>query len=152
MNADLAVSVRRLDDELAWTERRARQLSVALALLASIALVLTVVGLHGTMAYAATRRTGEFGIRFALGATRVDVLVGILRECVGIAATGSALGVSCAVALAPLLGRLLFQIGRTDGPSAAAAVLAAMVAGMAAGAVPAWQAARIDPASALRHE
>jgi predicted permease len=152
MNADLAVSVRRLDDEVAWTERRARQVSVALALLASIALVLTVVGLNGTMAYAATRRTGEFGIRFALGATRADVLVGVLRECVGIVATGSALGVACAVALAPLLGRLLYQIGRIDGPSATAAVLAAMVGGIAAAAVPAWQAARIDPASALRHE
>ena len=97
--------------------------AVALALLASVALVLTVVGLHGTMAYAALRRTGEFGIRFALGATRGDVLLAIVRESLGIVSMGSALGVAGTLALAPVPGRLLYHVGRIDAPSAIAAVL-----------------------------
>ena len=152
LHPDVTVRLRTLDEEVAWTEQPARQLAVALALLASVALVLTVVGLHGTMAYAALRRTGEFGIRFALGATRGDVLLAIVRESLGIVSMGSALGVAGTLALAPVLGRLLYHVGRIDAPSAVAAVLAAVAAGVVAAAAPAWQASRIDPAPALRHE
>jgi predicted permease len=153
IDADLTVTrIETLEDAIAGTEQRPRLLATAFTLLAVVALFLTIVGLHGTMAYAATRRTGEIGIRMAIGATRSDVLLGMLRETLGIVSIGCALGVALVVGFAPVFGRLLFGVGKVDPPSLAVAVVAAIAAGIAATAGPATRAARTDPATALRHE
>jgi predicted permease len=150
---DLTIeSMRTLADEIEWTLERPKLFVRVLLLLAGVALFLTVIGLNGTMAYATTRRRHEIGVRMALGATRGDVVRGVLREALVIVLTGSAIGMAVAVACVPVLGSLPFQVRRVDWPSLAVAVLAAIVAALAAVAAPAAGAARTDPAAALRHE
>jgi predicted permease len=150
---DLTVErMRTLADEIESTLERPRLFVTVLLMLAGVALFLTVIGLNGTMAYATTRRRHEIGVRMAIGATRGDVVRGILREALAIVLTGSAIGMVLAVACVPVLGSLPFQVRRVDWPSLAAAVLAAVVAALGAVAAPAARAARTDPAATLRHE
>ena len=80
---------------------RPRLYAVLLGAFASLALLLAAVGLYGLMAYAASRRTHEIGIRMALGAQPRDVLRSILSEGARLAAAGLALGAVCAVAFQP---------------------------------------------------
>jgi predicted permease len=117
-----------------------------------LALLLTSIGIYGVVAYQVTRRTGEIGIRMALGAQRADVLWLVMRETLLVLAVGGALGLPAAVAAAQLLRSLLFGLGPSD-PRAiicAAATLAA--AGALAGFLPARRAASLSPMDALRHE
>jgi predicted permease len=117
-----------------------------------LALVLTSIGIYGVVAYQVTRRTGEIGIRMALGAQRADVLWMVMRETLLVLAAGGALGLPAAVAAAQVLRSLLFGLGPSD-PKAiiwAAATLAA--AGALAGFLPARRAASLSPMDALRHE
>jgi predicted permease len=117
-----------------------------------LALVLTSIGIYGVVAYQVTRRTGEIGIRMALGAQRADVLWMVMRETLLVLAVGGALGLPAAVAAAQVLHSLLFGLGPSD-PRAiiwAAATLAA--AGALAGFLPARRAASLSPMDALRHE
>jgi predicted permease len=126
------------------------------ALLASafglLALVLTSIGIYGVVAYQVTRRTGEIGIRMALGAQRADVLWMVMRETLLVLAAGAVLGLPAAVAAAQVLRSLLFGLGPSDPTTIiwAAATLAG--AGALAGFLPARRAASLSPMDALRHE
>jgi putative ABC transport system permease protein len=81
---------------------------------AGLTLALAAVGVYGVMAYAVTRRTQEFGIRMALGATRADVLKQVLLEGGRVAAIGLALGLMAALALTRLMANLLFGVKPND--------------------------------------
>jgi predicted permease len=120
--------------------------------LASVATLLSVVGLYGVMAFLVTRRTREIGIRMALGALARQIASGVLREAGALVALGLALGLGAAWWLGRYVESQLYGVAPTD-PRAvllAAAGLCA-VAALAAG-VPAWRAARVSPMSALREE
>jgi predicted permease len=130
-------------------ERTVATLSVALGMLG---LTLACVGLYGLMAYRVVRRTGEIGVRMALGATRADVLGMILREDLAVVFAGVVVGLPVALALSSLTRSLLFGLTATDPPTLAVAAVAMIVIGASAGFVPAWRATRVEPAMVLRHE
>jgi predicted permease len=135
--------------ESLYTERLIAILSAAFGILATL---LAAIGLYGVMAYSVARRTGEIGVRMALGAVPADVLRLVLFGAVRLAAAGIVIGLAGAVAAARLIESQLFGIKAADPVIyVGAALLLAVVALIAAG-VPAWRAARIDPVVALKYE
>ena len=120
--------------------------------LAALALVLSCVGLYGLMAYNVTRRTGEIGIRMALGATPSEVARPVLREAIGLAAAGAAAGGPAALALACLVRSALFGIQPYDPATLIGGLLLLMGVAALAAWIPARRAARVDPMVALRCE
>jgi macrolide transport system ATP-binding/permease protein len=119
---------------------------------ALLALAIAAVGLYGTMAYTVARRTGEIGIRMALGAQRGNVVWMIEREVLIMAATGLAIGLAAAWMTASLVESFLFGLKARDGVTLG--VAAAMLLGVtvAAGFGPAWRASRIAVTEALREQ
>ena len=119
---------------------------------AVLSLLLAALGLYGVLGYAVARRTGEIGLRLALGATRGGVLRSVLRQSLIAVAVGSAIGASATLMLSRPLAELLYGVTPSDPGVLAAAVACLFVVATAAAAVPAWRAARVDPLVALRHE
>jgi ABC-type antimicrobial peptide transport system permease subunit len=125
------------------------KLSAAFGLLA---LSLAGVGLYGLIAYMTTERTGEIGIRMALGAERRDVRRLVLRDTVRLVVVGAAIGTPAALAGAHLLSSQLYQVGPSDPAALLASVGALSVVALVAGYLPARRATGVDPAKALRAE
>jgi putative ABC transport system permease protein len=121
-----------------------------LGLLAGVALLLAAVGIHGVLSYAVSQRRREIGIRMALGARASDMIGLIVREGLGLAAIGLALGLSGAFALARSLTSQLFDVAPTDPATFAAVAALLAVVALAATAAPARRAAAVDPMVALR--
>jgi len=119
---------------------------------ALLALVMACVGLYGTVSYNVARRTGEIGIRMALGAQRGRVLWMVLREVVLLAAAGLAIGMPAALAASRLLESFLFGMKPTDPLALTGSVVTLVTAAILAGYLPARSASRIDPMIALRHD
>jgi hypothetical protein len=122
----------------------------ALTLVSAFGLLLAAMGIYGVVSTIVSQRTTEIGIRVALGARPVDVLVLVSRRGIGLAAGGIALGVAGSFALSRVLQALLVNNAGTDSsaPLAAGVFLAAVV--IFACYVPARRAARVDPITALR--
>ena len=135
---------------------RERLIATLASLFGALALTLACVGLYGLLAFAVVQRTGEIGIRMALGSGRGDVLWMILREALAIAVAGVVIGVPAAVAAARLTASripgLLFGLNVTDPAILAAALAVMMVVAALAAFVPAWRASHVDPMVALRNE
>ncbi|PYV00994.1 MAG: multidrug ABC transporter substrate-binding protein, partial [Acidobacteria bacterium] len=119
---------------------------------AILALVIACVGLYGTMAYTVARRTGEIGIRMALGAQRGAVVWMVLREVFVLATAGLALSVPAALGTSKFVESFLFGVKANDPGALMMAVAILLGAALVAGYVPARKASRIDPMIALRHE
>jgi predicted permease len=119
---------------------------------AILALVIACVGLYGTVSYNVARRTGEIGIRMALGARRGSVVGMILRQVMAMAAVGLAAGVPVAFGASKLVASFLFGTKPNDPLALGAAVAILLSAAVLAGYAPARRASRIDPMVALRHE
>jgi predicted permease len=117
-----------------------------------LALVLACIGIYGVMAHNVSRRTGEIGIRMALGARAVDVLLMILREASWLTMAGVALGAVAAAWLARYLKAMLFGIEPADPATMAGAIGIMLAVALFAGWLPARRAARVDPMIALRNE
>jgi predicted permease len=135
--------------ESLYTDRLIAILSAAFGILATL---LAAIGLYGVIAYAVARRTGEIGLRMALGARPAMVLRMILLESAKMAGLGIALGLGAAVVLSRFVESQLFGIQAGDPAIYAAAVLVLGTIAIMAALVPGWRAARIDPVSALKHE
>jgi predicted permease len=117
-----------------------------------LALLLASIGIYGVLSYAVAGRTGEVGLRMALGAKRSNVVWLVMRDVLVLVAGGLVIGVPAALALERLASGMLFGLGNVDGPSIAAAVsILALVAGVAA-YLPARKASLVDPMTALRYE
>ncbi len=126
--------------------------TLLLALLASVALLLAAVGIHGVLSYGVSQRRREIGIRMALGARASDMIGLIVGEGLRLAVVGLVLGLAGAFALTRFLTTQLFGVTPTDPATfAAVAALLAFVA-VAATAVPARRAASVDPLVTLRSE
>jgi putative ABC transport system permease protein len=121
-----------------------------LGLFASTALVLSVIGIYGVMSYLVTQRTREFGIRLALGASRMDVVRNVLRQGVVLVAIGTVIGVAMAGGLYKLFSSQLFEVTALD-ISSAVAIVALVGAALLACVVPAIRATRVSPVTALRN-
>ena len=156
--------VHRADPRLAVSEIRTEKLEVrdgmrqeiVLAELCSgfagLALAIASVGIYGTISYTVARRTGEIGIRMALGAQRGPVLWMVLREVLILAGVGLAFSLPIALGTSRFVQSLLFGIRPNDPLALTLAIGALIAAALVAGGIPARRAARIDPMSALRHE
>jgi ABC-type antimicrobial peptide transport system permease subunit len=132
--------------------REERVLAELCATFAILALTIAAVGLYGTISSSVARRTGEIGIRIALGAQRGPVLWMILREVLVLASTGLAISIPIVLGTSKFLQSFLFQMKPNDPMALAVAVTILIGAALLAGCVPARRAARIDPMAALRHE
>lgn len=119
---------------------------------AMLALAIACVGLYGTTSYAVARRTGEIGIRMALGARRGTVVWMVLREVLMLAMVGLAISLPAALGASKLVESLLFGVKPGDPRAMAAAVAILLSAALVAGYLPARKASRIDPMSAVRCE
>jgi macrolide transport system ATP-binding/permease protein len=119
---------------------------------ALLALAIACVGLYGTMSYNVARRTGEIGIRMALGAQRSRVLCMVLREVLVLAGVGLAIGVPTALAASGVVESFLFGMKPNDPLALTGSVVTLVCAVILAGYLPARHASRIDPMIALRHD
>jgi predicted permease len=117
-----------------------------------LALVLVAVGVYGTLAYGVTRRTGEIGIRIALGAARSQILWMVLRESLLLVACGVAVGLPIALLLTRYIASMLFNVKANDAATIVVTVLVLAASGALAGFIPARRASRISPIRALHYE
>ena len=118
----------------------------------AIGLVLTMTGVYGLIAYTVSERTQEIGIRMALGANRLSVLGLVLRQGLGLALTGTVIGIALSFALTRTIVSLLFEIRPTDLKTFVGAAMVLLVAALLACYVPARRATKVDPLVALRYE
>ena len=118
---------------------------------AALGLLLASLGIYGVIAYSVTQRTQEIGIRMALGATRANVQLGVVRQTLRLTAIGIAVGAVASLAVSSLIASLLFDTNPTDPPTFAAIAILLAVVAVLAGYLPARQASRIDPMVALRN-
>jgi ABC-type antimicrobial peptide transport system permease subunit len=125
------------------------RLTVGFGLLAAF---LVATGLYATLAYRVQRRTGEIGIRMALGSTRAAVLRMVLRESLWIALAGFAVGAPLCFALSRLLRAQLYQLDALDPVSLMAAAAITLFIVLGAALLPAGSAASVNPTEALRAE
>jgi predicted permease len=140
------------DDVMNKSVSAVRMMALLAVFFAGCALLVTAIGLYGTLAYATARRTSEIGIRMALGARRAGVVAMVLRENVLIAAVGTGAGLVAAVLTSRALASFLYETSPRDPSVLVCSVAALAFIASAASILPALRAARIDPMRALRNE
>jgi putative ABC transport system permease protein len=138
-------------DRLLTTSLAPQQITAGmLSVFAAMALVLAVIGIYGVVSYSVTQRTHEIGIRMALGAQERDVVRRVLRQGLGLALVGIALGSVGAFAMSKAMRTLLYDVSTTD-PLTFIAVAGTLAAVALLGSwIPARRAAAVDPVVALR--
>ena len=119
---------------------------------AALAMLLTAIGLYGTLAFAVSRRTKEIGVRMALGAARARVWWLIVREGMTVVMLGAMAGLGLAAAGSRLVTHLLYGSANADWLFYVAAALLVSLVGLVASWMPARRAAAVEPLIALRHE
>jgi len=119
---------------------------------ATLALVLSVIGLYGVIAYSVSQRTREIGVRMALGAQRASVYQLILKEAGWLTAVGIVTGLACSVVAGTMMRTLLFGVHAWDVPILAVVSLVLGLFALLASYVPARRAASVNPVEALRAE
>jgi putative ABC transport system permease protein len=144
-------TVRRLSDAMARTYGDRRALSWLLALFASLALGLTILGIASVVSFSVAQRIPEIGVRIALGANRADVVRLIVKNALYPVAAGVAAGLAALVPLSRVYRTYLFGVSAADPASLASAIALIVVAAVAAAYVPARRASGIDPLTALRN-
>ena len=117
-----------------------------------LTLILSSVGLYGLMSFLVLRRTGEIGLRIALGALPAHVLRMILRDALALVGLGLVLGVMAAFGAGRLIASLLFDVSPVDPLTYASVAVVLTTAALLASLVPARRAAHVDPINALRAE
>ncbi len=117
-----------------------------------LALVISVVGLYGVMAFLAAQRRQEIGLRLALGATRRDAVWLVVRDALLMVAAGILVALPAVWALRRLVEAQLFDVTAFHGPTIAIAAAGLALVALTAATLPAWRAARMDPNAVLRAE
>ena len=144
--------VRPLAERIDATFSTARLYTFLLAVFAGLALLLATVGLYGVLAYQVSRRTREFGIRFALGALHAQVMALVLRRGLRLLALGIGLGLLGALALGRVLGSLLYRTSSFDPLVLGGVTVLLAIIALLACWLPARRATRVNPMVALRSE
>lgn len=126
--------------------------AVLLNVLGGLGLLMAALGLYAVMAYSVAQRTGEIGIRMALGASPRNMMQMVLRQGLALALTGLAVGFLAAVALARLAATLLISVSTVDPLVYAGVAAFTITVALLSAAIPAWRALRVDPMVALRYQ
>ena len=141
--------IQTMDEMMGLAVARERLSMVILAVFAVIALVLASTGLYGVVSHGVAERTGEIGLRMALGASRRQVLGLFLRQGASLIAIGLAIGLAGAIALSRFLRELLFDVTPTDPATLWSVAVVLAVVALAACYLPARRATRVSPTVAL---
>ncbi len=153
LDPDLPLNnVRTMDENLAQNRWFSRVFGTMFTVFAGIAIVLSAIGLFAVTAYSVTQRTQEIGLRMALGAQSGQVRWLILRRGLIHLAFGLAFGLAGAFGVGRLLQNQLFQTGSTDPLTLISITVLLILIAIVACLWPAWQATRLNPVAALRHE
>jgi predicted permease len=131
---------------------RERLLALLSGFFALIGLVLTAVGLYGTLSYAVVQRTREIGIRLALGARAFGAVRSVLADTGASTLIGAACGLAGGLYLSRFVETMLFEVAAVDVWSVALPLGMLLLTASAAAALPAWRATRVDPVIALRND
>lgn len=135
--------------EIEGAAARERIFARLLGIFGAFALALACIGLHGITAFSVARRTSEMGVRLALGARPVGIVRMVLRQVLGTAAVGLALGLLAARLVGPVVGSMLYGVEPGDASTMTAAALVMASVAVLAGWLPARRASRVDPLAAL---
>jgi predicted lysophospholipase L1 biosynthesis ABC-type transport system permease subunit len=150
---DVAVAnVRAMDDVVRGSIAAPRMTGALLVVFASLALALAAVGVYGVLSYGVSERSAEIGVRMALGARPSDVQRLVLGEAATLAGAGIAAGLFASFAFARLMRSLLHEVGPADPLTFGGVALVLGATALLAAFLPAYRAARLAPATALRHE
>jgi predicted permease len=151
MDRDMPVTeLQTMQEYVARSLGQRRELLYAVAGFAALALILALVGIYGVVAYAVTQRTPEFAIRQAIGATRRDILIMVLRQSLRLSAAGIAAGAAMAAFATRIIATMLYAVNATDLWTFAGTALLFLAVALAAGYIPARRATRLDPVISLR--
>ena len=154
VDTEQLVSVRDVTtlEDIAWAATgRQRFRAVLVMAFAALALVLAMVGLVGILVYSVQQHVRDFGVRRALGATTADVLRMVIANAIRVVIAGAVVGLVLAVLCGRLIETMLFGVRPLDLTTFAAVAIVLALAAAVSIVAPAWRAARIDPAVALRN-
>ena len=146
------VNFQTFDEQIAGNFIEERMIARLTLLFGALALLLATIGLYGVTAYTVARRTGEIGIRMALGAERGGVIAMVMRGAMIQTALGLAIGIPTALLCVRFVEAQLYEIKGIDASVLLVSILTLAVAASLAGLIPARRAASTDPAQALRTE
>jgi ABC-type antimicrobial peptide transport system permease subunit len=146
------VDLHSMEDVVSRSNARRRFGLQLMSTFGSIALSLAAIGIYGLMAYTVEQRRREIGIRLALGAEARNVRAMVMKQGLGLAVAGVALGLAAASGLSRLLQTFLFHVTPHDPFAFAVTPAVLAVVALVSVWVPAKRASRIDPVEALRHE
>jgi ABC-type antimicrobial peptide transport system permease subunit len=153
MNRDLPVAeMRDMETIVAESTARLSFTMIALAIAASVALLLGGIGLYGVLSYVVNQRTREMGVRIALGAEVNQVRWMVVRQGMMVAGAGLVVGIGASLYLARVLESLLYGTSPTDLVTFVTTSGVLMAVALLASYVPARRASAIDPMEALRAE
>jgi predicted permease len=153
VDSNIPVSnIKTLVERISDSSHDARAIAQLSGFFAVFALLLSVIGLYGVMAYNVSRRTREIGIRMAIGAQRQTVLRMVMRESLLVVMIGVVLGIPVALSIGHLISSQLYGLSPRDPLTLAAAALLLLAASVIASYLPARRAAETDPMVALRYE
>ncbi|PYK09528.1 MAG: hypothetical protein DME65_11785 [Verrucomicrobia bacterium] len=153
LNSELAIAVSQtMDAVVAKSLGQARLMMWLLGIFGGVALLLASIGIYGAVAYTVEQRTGEIGVRMALGAQTTDVLQLIMAQGMKPVVVGLIAGLAAAFALARLLASQLYQVSAYNPLLFSAALLILGATAFLACFLPARRATRVDPIQALRTE
>ena len=151
-NAVPLVDFQTLDARLNQSMAEPRFYTYLAALCAAMALGFVMLGVFGIISFSVSRRTPEFGIRMAIGASRNAILGLVLRQSLMMAAAGTMIGLWLALLFGKVLGKLPFKVEVATMTTLAWAIGIVCLVVIAAGYLPARRASRVSPLTALRHE
>jgi putative ABC transport system permease protein len=153
VNPELPIyGAKTLDDAVSASLEQRRFLMDIVAAFAMTALLLAALGIYGVISYIVTERTRDIGIRLALGADRSRILAMVLRQGLGLAMAGAALGLAGSLIVSHLMAGLLYGVMPTDPLTFVGVTLVLSGVALAACYIPARRAIHVDPMIALRYE
>jgi putative ABC transport system permease protein len=153
INPELPVFGAQMLNDMVTASLSERRFSLEMVgLFALTALLLAGLGIYGVISYIVSERTHEIGIRLALGAQSRNILRMVLRQGLGLAIAGAAVGLVCALVVSHLMAGLLYGVRPTDPLTFAGVAVLLIGVALLACYIPARRAIRVDPLVALRHD
>lgn len=145
-------NVRTMEEMIDVSLQTRRAPMLLLMVFAGVALALAAIGIYGVLAYSVSQRTGELGVRMALGARLRDILTLVMRQGGRLVVVGLALGMVASLLMAGFIASQLYGTSRFDPVVLTGVIVFLGVVALTACFIPAWRAARVNPVEALRYE